>query len=259
MYKTQEKKALKQLLGCAVNKDEALSLDSLHGYLYGLAIIPEPIHPSEWLPDVFGEEMMEFNNEEEGDRLFGALFGVYNRLLEANENDELAFPFDFDTIKTRDIQRIREWAYGFFMATNLRPQVWGMPGDEDLDDEDEWNKDDVGIDEEVDDAEAEIAACFGVVMGVAFPERIPELFEHDEGKLLPIEQSDPELEAKLFAMLPDAIAGLQVHANAERDDMENVLEEKHQRPPQPIRSEKIGRNDPCHCGSGNKYKKCCGK
>ncbi|WP_256204377.1 SEC-C metal-binding domain-containing protein [Planococcus faecalis] len=24
-------------------------------------------------------------------------------------------------------------------------------------------------------------------------------------------------------------------------------------------SEKIGRNDPCLCGSGKKYKKCCGK
>jgi SWIM/SEC-C metal-binding protein len=22
---------------------------------------------------------------------------------------------------------------------------------------------------------------------------------------------------------------------------------------------KVGRNDPCHCGSGKKYKKCCGK
>jgi uncharacterized protein YecA (UPF0149 family) len=22
---------------------------------------------------------------------------------------------------------------------------------------------------------------------------------------------------------------------------------------------KIGRNDPCHCGSGKKYKKCCGR
>ena len=26
----------------------------------------------------------------------------------------------------------------------------------------------------------------------------------------------------------------------------------------PIASEKIGRNDPCPCGSGKKYKKCCG-
>ena len=29
--------------------------------------------------------------------------------------------------------------------------------------------------------------------------------------------------------------------------------------PEPARSEKIGRNNPCPCGSGKKYKKCCGK
>jgi len=27
----------------------------------------------------------------------------------------------------------------------------------------------------------------------------------------------------------------------------------------PKRVEKIGRNDPCPCGSGKKYKQCCGK
>ncbi len=27
--------------------------------------------------------------------------------------------------------------------------------------------------------------------------------------------------------------------------------------PPPVRSEKIGRNEPCSCGSGKKYKKCC--
>ncbi|MBK8800508.1 MAG: DUF1186 domain-containing protein [Fibrobacteres bacterium] len=33
-------------------------------------------------------------------------------------------------------------------------------------------------------------------------------------------------------------------------------------PPEPVeqlKSDKVGRNDPCICGSGNKYKKCCGK
>jgi SEC-C motif domain protein len=29
--------------------------------------------------------------------------------------------------------------------------------------------------------------------------------------------------------------------------------------PKPVVSAKIGRNDPCPCGSGAKYKKCCGK
>ena len=26
-----------------------------------------------------------------------------------------------------------------------------------------------------------------------------------------------------------------------------------------VKDDKIGRNDPCPCGSGKKYKKCCGK
>jgi preprotein translocase subunit SecA len=31
-------------------------------------------------------------------------------------------------------------------------------------------------------------------------------------------------------------------------------------PVEPIKAEKdVGRNDPCPCGSGKKYKKCCGK
>lgn len=29
--------------------------------------------------------------------------------------------------------------------------------------------------------------------------------------------------------------------------------------PRPVSVSKIGRNDPCTCGSGKKYKKCCGK
>jgi preprotein translocase subunit SecA len=28
---------------------------------------------------------------------------------------------------------------------------------------------------------------------------------------------------------------------------------------QPVRKKKVGRNDPCPCGSGLKYKKCCGR
>jgi uncharacterized protein YecA (UPF0149 family) len=28
---------------------------------------------------------------------------------------------------------------------------------------------------------------------------------------------------------------------------------------EPVRSVKVGRNDPCPCGSGKKYKKCCGR
>ncbi|MGL6042108.1 MAG: SEC-C metal-binding domain-containing protein, partial [Deefgea sp.] len=43
------------------------------------------------------------------------------------------------------------------------------------------------------------------------------------------------------------------------DIMYFVLEEKFGKVEQVVREEpKIGRNDPCHCGSGKKFKKCHG-
>ena len=43
----------------------------------------------------------------------------------------------------------------------------------------------------------------------------------------------------------------QVNKEAKTNDKETVK--------QPKRVKKIGRNDPCPCGSGKKYKNCCGK
>lgn len=49
---------------------------------------------------------------------------------------------------------------------------------------------------------------------------------------------------------------------APQQQQRQTVENKYQNDtaPQPVRREaKIGRNDPCPCGSGKKYKKCCGK
>ena len=59
MFTAREKKDLKQLLASLANPEDFLSLEGLHGFLFGLAIIPEPIMPSEWLPCVFGEGMLD--------------------------------------------------------------------------------------------------------------------------------------------------------------------------------------------------------
>ncbi len=51
----------------------------------------------------------------------------------------------------------------------------------------------------------------------------------------------------------EEVQGL-IEKSIERAFKENPTMEK----PQPFRSEpKTGRNEPCHCGSGKKYKKCC--
>ena len=47
----------------------------------------------------------------------------------------------------------------------------------------------------------------------------------------------------------------------EPDKPEDISDlERLQNPPKPVTVEKkIGRNEPCPCGSGKKYKKCCGQ
>lgn len=50
------------------------------------------------------------------------------------------------------------------------------------------------------------------------------------------------------------VVGLEQGEPEDISDVERLLD-----PPVPRRSEKrVGRNDPCPCGSGKKYKKCCG-
>jgi SWIM/SEC-C metal-binding protein len=49
------------------------------------------------------------------------------------------------------------------------------------------------------------------------------------------------------------IIGIEMDKPEDLSDLEKALN-----PPQPLIAEKIGRNDPCPCGSGKKFKKCCG-
>ncbi len=86
---------------------------------------------------------------------------------------------------------------------------------------------------------------------------------------------DPLIEYKYEAynMFNDMIAAIQedtvrlilrtrVAAPEPEPRVKNVVENRYgeDRAKQPVRAEKkVGRNDPCPCGSGRKYKKCCGQ
>ncbi len=51
------------------------------------------------------------------------------------------------------------------------------------------------------------------------------------------------------------IIGLEPDKPEDITDLEELLN-----PPKPkIAEKKVGRNEPCPCGSGKKYKKCCGR
>ncbi|MBU4175922.1 MAG: SEC-C domain-containing protein [Actinobacteria bacterium] len=52
-----------------------------------------------------------------------------------------------------------------------------------------------------------------------------------------------------------AIVGIEPDKPEDISDVERLLN-----PPEPVKFQaKVGRNEPCPCGSGKKYKKCCGR
>lgn len=55
------------------------------------------------------------------------------------------------------------------------------------------------------------------------------------------------------------ILTMELPSEAMRFDLLKQLAEIKPSTPQPEKQKKVGRNDPCPCGSGKKYKRCCGK
>ena len=86
----------------------------------------------------------------------------------------------------------------------------------------------------------------------------------------PIEERDEDTEVnlifdkeKLYKNMVDAKAdwlyGLPMWDNIFDEDKKKALYREAKKANTVIKGKKVGRNDPCPCGSGKKYKFCCGK
>ena len=60
---------------------ESMMLSDLDGFLTGIAVGPELVLPSEWLPLIWGGEAPEFADEAEAKTILGAIMGRYNEIL----------------------------------------------------------------------------------------------------------------------------------------------------------------------------------
>ncbi|WP_298038449.1 UPF0149 family protein [uncultured Desulfuromonas sp.] len=239
MLTTVERDHLEKLLAHAVNPAEAFNIDQLEGYLFGVVITPDVTDPEEWFADIFGEALASFPSTKQANKTFGHLGAVYNRLNGLRLEGELKFPFDLDHPTPEMLDRLRDWAFGLDKALTLRSYIW-VP-DEVLD----------AADQDDDDEADDIMVSLMIVLGVAQPDQIPEIFDDMA------EQSEGEILASLIKQLPVAVETLQAYGEELEQERQAGLAEGGG--PKPVvRDEKIGRNDPCPCGSGKKYKKCCG-
>lgn len=186
--------------------------------------------PNEWLEIVIGESRLE--DEAQAQQLVGALMGAYNAALEDLDDPSAKIGPDVENEVA-----VAQWCRGYVIGARLDP---------------EW----------VNDETAHMRLFpFGVL-----------------SDLVKLESADPEELAKIAANRPEWTANLSaavrefhdywadrrrsaaVEAAAAMRARGKMPGPTSDRVPEPIRRDgpKIGRNAPCPCGSGKKYKRCCG-
>lgn len=222
----QLKQLEKELL--ALDEDEAMLVSELDGFIAGLLVCPQTIKPSEWLPLVWGrsEDADEpcFESVDHLNRVLGLVMGHYNNVAKILfEHPERYAPiFDEDVRHHEILWEI--WIEGFEKAVALRPEAWSA----------------------LRNADMETAKAMSGMLTLADIAREDPRF------------SKTEIDA-LLVTGHEHIANWIVTLNRWR--LKNHAALSGQSPPPPpfhASPSKVGRNDPCPCGSGKKYKKCCG-
>ena len=208
------------------------NLEALDGYLSALAVSPgEPMPMEEWEPAVWGTPPRWDDAEERTsiERLLQAHHAMATARVRHDGDslpDHLApllwLPTDEEAEAEENLDELdvgRDWALGFFTAVELREMEW-----------EQWLDDHDWIDH-----------AFELLDRLASGE---VMAEDPTAEGTPLAYRD---RLEIIAGLPDILADLNHHRVQAMT------------PREPVRREEApGRNDPCTCGSGKKYKKCCG-
>ena len=100
---------------------DSMMLSDLDGFLTGIAIGPELVPPSEWLPVAFGGEAPQFADMTEAQAILGTIMARYNEILAQVASDTFV-PVLWTN---RDgIVVAADWAEGFLQAMMLRADAW---------------------------------------------------------------------------------------------------------------------------------------
>lgn len=206
-------------------EDRSMDLSMLEGYLTAIVIGPHVVMPSQWLPWVWdadeGVVEAEFSGLEQANRIMGLLMRFLNGIAQTFMTD----PAVFDPLYWQGAQwGAAEWCEGFLLGTQFEPQAWaGL-----------W------------------------VMQPTWATPFLRLGT-ETGMLTTMKERDAD--QWMQAVAPTLV---KIHAfwQERRSPESGIVEEDFGfgRPSGPAMraTPKVGRNDPCPCGSGKKFKKCCG-
>jgi uncharacterized protein len=200
--------------------EDVLTLSQVDGLVAGVIVCPELILPGEWLPLIWGgdgDAGAVFDNIQQVQHLTAMLLEHYNAVSDALRPQGRYEPIFDVGTRTGDVLW-ETWIASFETAMKLRPRSWG----EILD---------------CDDNEA-VTAISGLIALAAM----------SLGESILSSQA----QESLAAGAPDFILHLVRTLNRWRLEHQGAP-----RAAAPAVGGKVGRNDPCPCGSGRKHKKCC--
>ena len=86
--------ALDRFLMSDASPEDCMQLSDLDGFLTGIAIGPEPVPPSEWLPVVWGGEEPVFDDAEQARTVIGLIMTRYSEVLRVLDTDPGAYAPD---------------------------------------------------------------------------------------------------------------------------------------------------------------------
>ncbi len=211
--------------------DEAFSLVSLDGFFHGLACLPKLLPPSTWMDAVLPESTLQ--NKERLKRAFELLFR-YNAQVTLGLLEETPEPH-CDGSR----EQVEHWLEGFAFAFGYDREALNQLADAEL-------------------KSGEDSIIYAAIIA---------------GFVLDVENKTDNEELKTVAQVKaDALSVHTEKSPAENSEtlydflmtvyelLEPAREKARKEPKTIMRNEpKVGRNDPCSCGSGKKYKHCHGK
>jgi uncharacterized protein len=204
----------------------AMMVPELDGFLTGIAAGPDIILPSEWLPHVWGGDEAGLADEDEAAIILGTIMARFNEILHeirtATVNPIFWTDRDGNFIAT-------DWAAGFLEAVRLRIPSWrplfhAKP---------EWE-------------------MLIPIVTLCGDEGFKSALDLPPG-------AEERVVARAMERIPASILAIDAFWRARRRAA-NAWPSLDAQVRLPVRaSPKTGRNEPCPCGSGKKFKMCCGR
>ena len=225
---------LDAFLASSARPEGTLSYRALQGFLFALACAPETVVPGEWLPKVFSRKEAGFADQDEAQRVLGLLVEMYNETTDAVLEESYVLPDECALLD--DVLGnfgpdgpVGQWSLGFLLGHQRLEESWDAH------------------------VPKELTGEFGAIMlslSYFSSARLARAFI-DEMKSRPTLQAFSET---MRETLPAAIQGYVGLARA----IQMAKQEVQPGGPPPGQPDKVGRNEPCPCGSGKKFKRCCG-